>query len=146
MPALATVNLRTGGALVLHLTERKHLPAPWMTDDTSCLTWHWEPGFDPKHEDTAGEQPAPYPLLVSCGFTCPASSSWQRFFDLEVADGGVGEASVDLVRPVPGDGLVRTDVVVVLPVRLHILDELESVVDLLTEQSLVLHRPKPALA
>src|SRR5690606_22219360 len=43
---------------------------------------------------------------------CPASSSWQGFFDFEVGDGGVGDAEVDLDRPVPGDRFVRAHGVV----------------------------------
>lgn len=77
---------------------------------------------------------------------CPASSSWQGFFDFEVGDGGAGEAGVDVGGPIPGDGLVGSDVVVVLPVGVHVLDEFEGVADLFPEQPLVFHGPEPAFA
>ena len=77
---------------------------------------------------------------------CPASSSWQEFFDFEVGDGGVGGAGVYVGGSVPGDRFVRADVVVVVPVGADLVDELESVVDLFAEQPFVLHRPEPAFA
>src|SRR5699024_2703182 len=40
---------------------------------------------------------------------CPASSSWQVFFDFEVGDGGVGEPEVYLLGPVECDRFVRAD-------------------------------------
>jgi hypothetical protein len=77
---------------------------------------------------------------------CLASSSWQGFFDFEVGDGGVRESGVDVGWPVPSDGFVGADVVVVGPVGIDLLDELESVVDLFPEQPLVFHRSEAAFA
>lgn len=77
---------------------------------------------------------------------CPASSIWQDFFSFEVGDGGVGKAQVHVHRPVPGDRLVRTDLVVFDPVVLSAFDERHRVGDLVEEQPLVLQRPEPAFA
>ena len=35
------------------------------------------------------------------GFACPASSSWQDFLGFECRGGGVGQAQVHLLGPVP---------------------------------------------
>ena len=72
-------------------------------------------------------QPVPDQLL---------QHSQQEFFDFESGDGGVGETGVDLGGSVPGDRFVRADVVVVVPVGADLVDELEPLVDLLTEQPL----------
>lgn len=77
---------------------------------------------------------------------CPASSRWQNFFSIEDGDGRVGQAGVDLYRPVPGDGLGRADVVVVGAVGFHVLDQGQSVVDLLQEQSLIFQGAESAFA
>lgn len=74
------------------------------------------------------------------------SSSWQGFFGFEVGDGGVSVAGVDLGGPVPGDRFVRADVVVVVAVDADLLNKSEAVVDLFTEQPLVLHGPEAAFA
>jgi hypothetical protein len=62
-----------------------------------------------------------------------------------VGDQWVCQADVDVVGPVPGQGLVRADGVVVDPVALGVLDQVEDVVDLLEEQPLVFQRPEPTL-
>lgn len=62
---------------------------------------------------------------------------------VEGGDGGVGQAQVDLLGPVPGDGLVRADLVVFDAVLLGVLGEHDGVVDLVDEQPLVLQVPKP---
>src|SRR5665213_2860871 len=77
---------------------------------------------------------------------CPASSSWQGFFGFEVGDSGVGEAEVDIGGPVPGDRFVRSDVVVVGPVGVDLVDEFEPGIDLLAEQPLIFHRAEAAFA
>lgn len=77
---------------------------------------------------------------------CPASRRWQDFFSFEVGDGGVGQAEVDVDRPVPGDRLVRSHGVVLGPVVLGAFDELEGVGDLVEEQPFVLQRAEAALA
>ena len=77
---------------------------------------------------------------------CLASSSWQDFGLGKVGDPRVGQAEVDVVRPVPGQGLVWSDGVVVDPVALGVHGQVEDVVDLFEEQLLVLQRPEPALA
>ena len=48
----------------------------------------------------------------------------------EVGHSGVGQADVDVVRSVPGQGLVRADGVVVDSVALGVQSEVEDVVDL----------------
>ena len=53
---------------------------------------------------------------------------------------------VDDQRSVPGQGLVRTDLVVLAAVGLGVLDQGKDVVDLLEEQSFVLQRAEPAFA
>jgi Plasmid pRiA4b ORF-3-like protein len=85
-------------------------------------------------------------VQVAMGWTCPASSSWQDFGLGKVGDARVGQADVDVVGPVPGQGLVRADGVVVDPVALGVHGQVEDVVDLLEEQPLVLQRPEAALA
>jgi hypothetical protein len=45
-------------------------------------------------------------------------------------DARVGQTDVDVVRAVPGDGLVRADRVVVDAVALRVLDQIQHVVDL----------------
>lgn len=77
---------------------------------------------------------------------CPASSKWQDFFSIEGGDGRVGQPGVDLGGPVPGDGLVRADVVVVGAAGFHVLDQRQPVVDLLQEEPLVLQGAEPAFA
>jgi hypothetical protein len=47
---------------------------------------------------------------------------------------------------VPGQGFVRADGVVVDPVALGVLDQVQHVVNLFEEQPLVLRRPEPSLA
>ena len=76
---------------------------------------------------------------------CPASSSWQVLRLGKVGGARVGQADVDVVRTVPGQGLVRADAVVVDAVALRGQGEVEDVVDLFEEQPLVLQRPEPAL-
>ena len=53
-------------------------------------------------------------------------------------------AEVDVQRSVPGQGLVRTDLVVLAAVGVGVLDQRQDVVDLLEEQSFVLQRAEPA--
>src|SRR6478735_5707398 len=66
--------------------------------------------------------------------------------DGEKASGEVSGADravhVDVVRAVPGQGLVRADGVVLDPVALGVGDEIEDVVDLFEEQPLVFQRPE----
>src|SRR5687768_3105456 len=57
----------------------------------------------------------------------------------------VGQAVVDVVRPVPGQGLVRADGVVADPVALRVHGQVEDILDLLEKQPLVLQRAEPAL-
>ncbi|WP_091968814.1 hypothetical protein [Propionibacterium cyclohexanicum] len=52
-------------------------------------------------------------------------------FDFEAGDGGVAGAGVVLGEPVPGDRLVRAGVVVVAPLGADLVNERESIVDLL---------------
>lgn len=77
---------------------------------------------------------------------CPASRSWQDFLVLKVGDVRVGQAQVHLLGPVPGDGLVRSQFVVLDAVVLGVLGEHDGVVDLVDEEPLVLQRPEPTLA
>ena len=60
-------------------------------------------------------------------------------------DTRVGEADVNVLRAVPGQGFVRADGVVVDPVALGVDGQVEDVVDLFEEQPLVLQRAEPAL-
>ena len=53
---------------------------------------------------------------------------------------------MDVGGPVPAKSFVGADVVVVGPVGVDLFDELESVVDLFTEQPLVFHRSEAAFA
>jgi hypothetical protein len=53
---------------------------------------------------------------------------------------------VNLFGPVPGDGLVRPDFVVLDAVLLGVLGEHHRVVDLVDEQPPVLQRAEPAFA
>jgi len=53
---------------------------------------------------------------------------------------------MDVGGTVPGDRFVGSDVVVVVPVCVDLLDEFEAVVDLFTEQPLLLHRSEAAFA
>ncbi len=70
MPTLTTVELRKDGALVLHLSEPVQLPPSWTAEDSSYLVWRQDPGSGRESNDAeAGDQPAPYPLLVTCGST-----------------------------------------------------------------------------
>ncbi len=77
---------------------------------------------------------------------CPASSSWQDFFGLKGGCGRVCQAEVNLGGPVPGEGFVRADRVVLDAVVLGSLGELDGVVDLVDEQPLVLQGAEPAFA
>ena len=77
---------------------------------------------------------------------CPASTSWQDFFSVEVGGGGVGLAQVDLQGPVPGDRLVGSCGVLVEAVVVGAFDELEGVGDLVEEEPLVLQRAEAAFA
>ena len=52
---------------------------------------------------------------------------------------------MDVVGPVPGQGLVRADGVVVDAVALGVHGQVQDVVDLFEEQPLVLQRAEPAL-
>ncbi len=51
-----------------------------------------------------------------------------------------------LLGPVPGDGLVRPDLVVLEPVLLGVLGQHDGVVDLVDEQPFVLQGAEPAFA
>lgn len=84
--------------------------------------------------------------VLLCARHCPASSSWQEFFSFEVGDCGVGQAQVHLQWPVPGDGLVGPDGVVLDAVVLGSFDEGERVGDVVEEQPLVFQGPEPAFA
>jgi hypothetical protein len=53
---------------------------------------------------------------------------------------------MDVLRPVPGQRLVRADGVVLDSVVLGVGDEVEGVGDLFEEELLVLQRAEPALA
>ena len=53
---------------------------------------------------------------------------------------------VHLLGPVPGDGLVRSDLVVLDPVFLGVFSEHDGVVDLVDEQPLVLQGAEAAFA
>ena len=78
--------------------------------------------------------------------TCPASSRWQVLGLGKVGDEGVGEAEVDVVGSVPGDGLVGADGVVVDAVVLGVRDEVQGVVDLFEEEAFVLQGAEAAFA
>lgn len=70
MPSLSAVELRADGSIVLHLAEPAALVAPWVARDAASTTWQLPTGANPtavgyQYED----QPAPYPLLVTCGCT-----------------------------------------------------------------------------
>jgi hypothetical protein len=80
------------------------------------------------------------------GQLCAASSSWQDFGLGKVGDQRVGLGDVDVVGPVPGQGLVGADGVVFDPVALRVHGQVEDVVDLFEEQPFVLQRPEAALA
>ena len=84
-------------------------------------------------------------ITLSCG-KCPASSSWQDFFAVKGRDRGVGQAQVHLGGPVPGDGLVGADGVVLDPVVLGVLREHDGVVDLVDVEPLVLQSAEAAFA
>lgn len=77
---------------------------------------------------------------------CPASRSWQDFLVLKGGAVRVGLAQVHLLGPVSGDGLVRTDLVVLDAVVLGPFGQHDGVVDLVDEQAFVLQRPEPSLA
>jgi hypothetical protein len=77
---------------------------------------------------------------------CPASRSWQDFFGLKGGDARVGQPQVHVLGPVPGDGLVGPDGVVLDPVLLGPVGESDGVLDLVDEQALVLQGPETAFA
>lgn len=77
---------------------------------------------------------------------CPASRSWQDFRGLKCRDEWAGQAQVHLLWPVPGDGLVGSDLVVLASVVLGPFGEHEGVVDLVDVEPLVLQRAEPAFA
>ena len=79
-------------------------------------------------------------------YRCPASRRWRVLGLGNVGGRGVGVAEVDVERPVPGDGFVRSDGVVLDPVALGVRGQVEGVGDLLEEQSLVLQGAEAALA
>ena len=85
-----------------------------------------------------------FAAIVGIAGICPASSSWQVFGGGKGGGVGVGVAEVDVQRSVPGQGLVRTDLVVLAAVGVGVLDQRQDVVDLLEEQSFVLQRAEPA--
>ncbi|WP_234993746.1 AMP-binding protein [Janibacter indicus] len=80
------------------------------------------------------------------GCECPASRSWQDFLVLKVGDARVVQAQVHLLGPVPGDGLLRSQFVVLDAVVLGVLGEHDGVVDLVDEEPLILQRPEPTFA
>ena len=65
---------------------------------------------------------------------------------LKGGDRRVGQAQVHLPWPVPGDGLVRADPVVLDPVFLGVFGEHERVVDLVDIEPFALQRAKAAFA
>src|SRR3974390_941457 len=77
---------------------------------------------------------------------CPASSIWQVSGRLKCRDGRAGQAQVNVVRPVPCQGLVRPDRVVFDAVVLSSFGEHDGVVDLVDVEPLVFQRAEPAFA
>jgi hypothetical protein len=65
---------------------------------------------------------------------------------LKCRGGGVGQAQVHLLGPVPGDGLVRADLVVLDPVLFGVLGEHDGVVDLVDVEPLVLQGAEATFA
>ena len=59
---------------------------------------------------------------------------------------GLARPLVHLLGPVPGDGLVRPDLVVLEAVFLGVFGEHDGVVDLVEEQPLVLQGAEPPFA
>ncbi len=102
----------------------------------------WRPGIG--KTAVAAVEAAGRQSLALPGEACPASSSWQVFGLGKVGYQGVGGAEVDFGGPVPGDGLVWTDGVVLEPVGIGVFDEGQNIIDLLEEQPLVFQRPEPA--
>lgn len=64
----------------------------------------------------------------------------------EVEDRRVRDASVDLDRAVPGQGLVGADLVELDPVFLGLADQVQGVIDGLAVEPLVLQRLEPPLS
>jgi hypothetical protein len=77
---------------------------------------------------------------------CPASSNWQRFGSVKVGCLAVGEAQVDVERPVPGECLLRPDGVELDAVVLGVAGEDESVGDVFAVEPFVFQRLETALA
>jgi hypothetical protein len=75
---------------------------------------------------------------------CPASSRWQRSGSVEVGDRRVGQAEVDVDRPVPGERFVRSDGVVLGAVVPGVGRQGEAVGDVLAVEPLVLQRLEAA--
>ncbi|MDI9629441.1 MAG: LysM peptidoglycan-binding domain-containing protein [Acidobacteriota bacterium] len=75
MPRVAAVELR-GEALTLHLSEPASLDAPWTALDDSQMRWALASDIDLHQIGPMNRhQPAPYPLLVTCG-TSDAGDIW----------------------------------------------------------------------
>ncbi len=78
---------------------------------------------------------------------CPASRMWQGFLGLKGGDRRVGDSQVHVQWPVPGQGFVWADRVVLDPVVLCVLGEHDGVVDLVDlvdVEPFVLQGPEPA--
>jgi nucleoid-associated protein YgaU len=99
MPAVRAVQL-TDTDIVLHLPEPGRLPAPW-TSDGDGRRWHTStaaaaavaaPGPE------AGDQPAPYPLLVTVGVDDAGATWLLNLEDLDVAITGDPTFGRDFAR------------------------------------------------
>jgi len=88
----------------------------------------------------------PDPPTGFLSFTAPPADRSSGTAERSDRVGRVGEAEVDVAGAVPGDGLVGADGVVLEPVGLGVLDELEGVVDLLEVEAFVLQAAEAAFA
>src|SRR5688500_18345922 len=102
-------------------------PTPWWA-------WPVRAGASSRRQRGQGRGTACHPSCserrVGVELVCPASSSWPDLGLGKVADTPVGEADVNVLRAVPGQGFVRADGVVVDPVALGVDGQVEDVVDL----------------
>ena len=69
--------------------------------DLGAMVFAREPEPTGSHEIDAAFAALADHLSGRDGWTCPASSSWQDFLGFECRGGGVGQAQVHLLGPVP---------------------------------------------
>lgn len=69
VPRLVAAELRADRTIALHLAAPMPVVGPWQVEDAESRVWRLDPHTDLVGGGSTPGQPAPYPLLVTCGST-----------------------------------------------------------------------------